>query len=580
MPGAALLLAVAAPIAATGAPAAPAVEIVLAPHATRGAVDTLAVTLRFRGVTAAAGAPLLRLPLVASNVDTVAHTITTIDARDARGAVTLRARDIDLPTAAARDAEAGGASREWIADRAIAGPLTVRYVFPVSSALPVRGSGPPFAFRTDDGAVSGAGHVFLAMPPGEAAYRTTIAWDLSALPAGARGVSSLGAGRRTAAEPLTAGQIRMGFFMAGRVATWPATPPATGFFSALQGQPPFDGAALMRWTGTLYGHYARFFRQATPPPYGVFMRFNPINAGGGVGLYHSFVATYGRPGGPGSDPQELQFTLAHEMFHTFQPFIEQPAGLESSWFGEGLATLYQRRLPLRFGLVSPAAFLTDLNSHAARYYTSAKATAPNRDIPANFWLDTRLRTLPYDRGMLYFADVDEKVRHASGGKRSLDDLMFAMLALEKRGTPTANADWEGVLRDALGEPAVTAFRAFLDGAMPLPASDAFGPCFRRVAKPLRRFEPGFDGAMLATPDRIVTGVVPGSAAARAGLRDGDAIVTWTPQDYLQGEQTALMKLTIRRNGRVMPLEYLPRGETVDAWQWERVAGVPDTACAL
>ncbi|MEH3038091.1 MAG: peptidase M61 [Sphingomonas adhaesiva] len=571
MPGAALLLALAAPAAA------PAVEIVLAPHAERGAIDRLTVTLRLRGVAAAAGAPVLRLPLVASNVDTVARTITTIAARDARGTVTLRPRDVDLPTAAARDAEAGGPSREWIADRAIAGPLTVRYAFPVASDLPVRGSGPPFAFRTDDGAVSGAGHVFLALPPGDAAYRTTIAWDLSALPKGARGVSSLGEGRRTAAEPLTAGQIRMGFFMAGRVATWPATPPATGFFSALQGRPPFDGIALMRWTGTLYGHYARFFRQKSPPPYGVFMRFNPINAGGGVGLYHSFVATYGRPGGPGSDPAELQFTLAHEMFHTFQPFIERPAGLESSWFGEGLATLYQRRLPLRFGMVSPASFLIDLNTHAGRYYTSAKATAPNRDIAPNFWRDTRLRTLPYDRGMLYFADLDDRLRKASGGRRSLDDLMFAMLAL--RG-PTTNADWEALLRRDLGDRAVTDFRAFLDGAMPLPASDAFGPCFRRVARPLRRFEPGFDAAILATPSRIVTGVVPGSAAARAGLRDGDAIVTWTPQDYLQGEQTALMKLTIRRDDRVIPLEYLPRGETVDAWQWERVAGVPDTACAL
>ncbi len=571
MPGAALLLALAAPAAA------PAVEIVLAPHATRGTVDTLAVTLRFRGVTAAAGMPVLRLPLVASNVDTVARSITTMDARDARGAVTLRARDVDLPVAAARDAEAGGPSREWIADRAIDGPLTVRYAFPVASDLPVRGSGPPFAFRTDDAAVSGAGHVFLALPPGDIGYRTTIAWDLSALPSGARGVSSLGEGRRTAAEPLTAGQIRMGFFMAGRVATWPATPPATGFFSALQGTPPFDGPALMRWTGTLYGHYSRFFRQKSPPPYGVFLRFNPINAGGGVGLYHSFVATYGRPGGPGSDPEELQFTLAHEMFHTFQPFIEQPAGLESSWFGEGLATFYQRRLPLRFGMVTPAAFLTDLNTHAARYYTSAKATAPNRDIAPNFWRDTRLRTLPYDRGMLYFADLDDKVRKASGGKRSLDDLMFAMLAL--RG-PTTNADWEALLRRELGERAVTDFRAFLDGAMPLPASDAFGPCFRRVAKPLRRFEPGFDGAILATPDRIVAGVVPGSAVAQAGLRDGDAIVTWTPQDYLQGEQTALMKLTIKRDGRIFPLEYLPRGETVDAWQWERIPGTPDTGCAL
>ncbi|MEH3158514.1 MAG: hypothetical protein PGN08_05975 [Sphingomonas taxi] len=57
--------------------------------------------------------------------------------------------------------------------------------------------------------------------------------------------------------------------------------PARGFFAAWQGTPPFDAAALMRWTGTLYDRYAGFFGQKAPPPYGVFLRYNPINAGGG-----------------------------------------------------------------------------------------------------------------------------------------------------------------------------------------------------------------------------------------------------------------------------------------------------------
>ncbi len=35
---------------------------------------------------------------------------------------------------------------------------------------------------------------------------------------------------------------------------------------------------------------------------------------------------------------------------------------------------------------------------------------------------------------------------------------------------------------------------------------------------------------------------------------------------------------IRRDGRDFPISYLPRGETVQAWQWERVPGVPDSRC--
>ncbi|MES2058068.1 MAG: peptidase M61 [Pseudomonadota bacterium] len=543
-------------------------------------IATIDVELRFSGVTTAAGDSILQMPLVSSNVDTVATVLQGLDVRDAHGTVRLTARDVNEPVRAARDAEIGGRVRDWVADRATSGTLTVRYTVPAQASLPPRGPAPPFAFSNDGDGVSGAGHVLLLLPPGDTAYRTTVSWDLSALPQGARGLSSYGEGRVTALEPLAAGRLRMAFYMAGRIGVWPTKVPERGFFGAWQGTPPFDAAAVMRWTGTLHDRYLGFFGRKVPATYGVFLRHNPINAGGGVGLDHSFVTTFGRPGGPGSDVDELRMTLAHEMFHTFQPYIQEPAGLASSWFGEGLATFYQRRLPLRFGLISPQRFLKDLNFHAGRYYTSAMATAPNADVPKRFWADTRIRTLPYDRGMLYFATIDDAVRKKSGGRRSLDNLMLEMLRLEQGGRQLTNADWEALLDRELGAGAVTDFRAFLDGRMPVPASSAFGPCFQRTTVPLRRYELGFDSAVLAEPKRIVRGLVAGSAAAAAGLRDGDDIVVPVPQDAIQGIQDQRLALSIRRNGEALSITYLPRGETVAAYQWQRVAGVPDTACAL
>lgn len=568
-----------------GASAAPggAVMVTLAPRPAstgRMAIATVDVTLRFEGVEAKAGAPVARLPLISSNVDTVATLIVRVVARDARGALRLTYRDVDLASQAARDAEIGGPSREWVASRKVVGPLTLRYTVPANAVSPPRGPAPPLGFSNDGAATSAAGHVFLLLPPGNAKYRTTVAWDLSALPKGARGVSSYGEGRVTAPVPLDAAELRMAYYMAGRIGVWPGSASTRGFFSAWQGTPPFAAEPLMQWTGALYGRYVALFGEANPPPYGVFLRYNPINAGGGVGLYRSFVTTFGRPGGAGTDVEELRFTLAHEMFHTFQPYIGNPAGLESSWFGEGLATFYQRALPLRFGLIAPEAFLKDLNFHAGRYYTSAMATVPNSEVPKRFWADTRIRTLPYDRGMLYFAGVDEAMRRASGGKRSLDTLVFAMLALERSGKTTGNADWEAWLARELGDAAVRDFRAFLAGTAPLPDSDAFGPCFRRTTRPMRRYDLGFDSAVLAQPRRIVRGLAPGSAAAAAGLRDGDEIVVPVPQDGIQGHQTEQLKLTVRRAGKTFAVTYLPRGETVQAYQWERVPQISDDRCAL
>lgn len=151
--------------------------------------------------------------------------------------------------------------------------------------------------------------------------------------------------------------------------------------------------------------------------------------------------TFGKAGGRGTDPAELKITLAHEMFHTFSPFIEQPAGLESFWFGEGLAALYMRKPPFRFGLLSADEFLDDLNFHAGRYHTRIRAGEPDSEAPKRFWEDTRIRTPPYDRGILYFADLDEKIRKRSAGKRSLDNLVMAMLDKEKGGKTLTNNDW-------------------------------------------------------------------------------------------------------------------------------------------
>ncbi len=557
----------------------PALTMTLAPVAAvndPAKVGAVRITLRFEGLAPQRDQPLLRLPLLASNVDTVATIVSDITARDTKGPLRLTFRDVDLPESGMRDAVAGGPSREWIADRAVRGPVTIRYTVPAEATLPPRGPAPPFSFSADGGGVSAAGHIFLLLPPEDARYRATIDWDLSRAPSGSRGVSSLGEGRVTASEPMDGAQLRMTFFMAGRIGTWPATLPSGGFFGAWQGHPVFDAGKLLAWTGTLYDHYAAFFGQHRSPPYGVFLRYNPINAGGGVGLHRSFVTTFGK--GHGSDVGRIRITLAHEMFHTFQPFIAQPAGLESSWFGEGLATFYQARLPFRFGLLTPDEFIADVNWTAARYYTSRMAEAPNSQVPLRFWADTRVRTLPYDRGMLYFVTIDDALRKASGGKISLDDLMLAMLATEKSGKVTTNADWEVLLTQHLGAKAVDDFRAFLNGRMPVPASDAFGPCFRRIQKPLRRYELGFLTDVLAEPKRVVRGLVKGSAADQAGLRDGDEIVDPVPQDSIQGEQAEMLILRIRREDRVFPITYLPRGETVDAYQWERAPGGDGKSC--
>jgi hypothetical protein len=82
-------------------------------------------------------------------------------------------------------------------------------------------------------------------------------------------------------------------------------------------------------------------------------------------------------------------------------------------------------------------------------------------------------------------------------------------------------------------------------------------------------------------------VVTGSAAYDAGLRNGDEIVDPVPQDGIQGDQDQRLTLKLRRidpagnhADLTFSITYLPRGDTVDAYQWQRVADVPDDQCPL
>jgi len=558
---------------AAGAPVArdpsiPAVEVTLAPAAALAdaRIPHIDVTLTLSDVAAPAGEPLLCLPFVVNNVDTIAASLADPQARDARG---------ELPLSVADDREGNDEGRRCLVPgRTVSGELAVRYRAPVLNATGTRGAAPPIELRSEAGAVSGGGTTFLLIPPDDAPRRFAVRWDLSALPEGTAAFSSYGQGDVDLDEPLPPRRFLSAYFMAGAIGRYPQAD--NGFFAAWQGEPPFDAHALMRRGEALYDRYLEFFRPPGTPAFGVFMRPNPVNAGGGMGLNHSFILTFG----PETGAEGLNGTLAHEMFHTFVGSLDAPQGLASSWFGEGLAVHYARLLLLRTGQITPERFLDSVNSTAARYYTNALIDTPNDEIPARFWEDTRVRVLPYDRGSMYFAVLDHQLRKASDGERSLDDLLRAMLEIRRAGRPMDRAAWERVLAEHAGREAVAEFEAMLDGAVMLPEPDAFGPCFTRTQKPLRRYELGFEPKVLTESPRIVRGLIRDSAAARAGLENGDEILKPVPQDGIQGDQDAFLTLEVRRGERTFTVRYRPRGETVMAWQWERREDVPDSACVF
>jgi len=540
--------------------AAPQVRVVVTPGRAdaSGHIAAFDVRLSLPEREVPAGGAVFTMPHAVVNNETAARTLRIVQATDARGPVTLVARDA-----------ADGSARQWISERALQGALQVAYRVPIDNTPSPLGTGPPFGLRTEGGGFSGLGTMFLPTPTDPRPVALAVHFDLDALGAGARARTNHGPGDVALASAGPVSRITQAYFMVGAVHAFPSEPSNAGFAGAWLLPVPFDAPHLMDWTAQLYRWYMRWFQADTGRPYTVFLRFNPVNPGGGVALPNAFVVTHD---GERTPVAELRTVLAHEMLHT------QVSGI-AQWFSEGIATYYQRILPVRAGLLAPDAFLDDLNEHAARYYANALNATPMSEVGPRFWEDTRIRTLPYDRGSFYVAVVNTRSRKASGGQRSIDDVVRALVTRGRAGERNTEETWLDLVRREYGEAARDDLQAMRDGVLMLPDSDAFGSCFRRVTRPFPRFELGFEPRILAERGRVVRGLVPGSAAERAGLRDGDEIVVPTSLDNVGGRPEKTITYQVRRDGRTFPVTYLPRGEMVDVYQWERVPGRPDPECS-
>lgn len=568
----AMLAVVAGSSAALADEAAPAGLPRLSITLTPGGVDGdgnpswLDVDTTVSGYEAEAGAAFLRTPVKFAGVDAAVYHTDDIEVADEAGDLPLAAK-IDVP-------DAGGFLywKRWSAARATQGDISLSYRAPIELVIPRLGSGPPFDLRAQGGGLSGAANTFMILPDTGRPFTIRIRWDLGALEAGAIGVSSFGEGDTEAVGPPD--RLIATFLMAGPLGRYPAAASDARFHAYWIGEPLFDAEALARWSETAYDAIAAFFDDRDPPPFRVMMRPNPYQGGGGSALMSSYMLSF-----PATqkDAGALRETIAHETLHNWVGTMPGPPG-STSWFSEGMTVHYTRQLLLRAGLFSPAEFLHSVNATTTSYYTNELNDLPNARIAERFWEDTRVRALPYTRGSLYFADLDAKIRARSGGTRSLDRLLTEYTALRRAGEAADTQAWRDLVVAELGPGGAADLEAMLAGELVVPPEHAFGPCFDREAVTLRRFDLGFDRSVLVTEPRIVAGLDEGSAAARAGLSNGDEIVRPVALEDVQSNPEKKLTLEVRRGGRTRQIEYLPRGEEVQGYRWVRVPDVPDERC--
>ena len=334
--------------------------------------------------------------------------------------------------------------------------------------------GPYFDLRNEDGGANGAGMHFLADVKGLSG-KIRLHWDMSAMPEGSLGVCTWGEGDVSFEGPLE--KLRQCYFAFGEVKK--ITRGDFGYYYLAQ--PSFDVGELADYTRELFGKMQTFFRD-DQQAYRIFMRKDPFDHSGGTALLRSYM--FGWNDAEPVSVRNMQNILAHEMVHNWPQLNDNPYGT-SSWYSEGTAEYYCCMLPFRMGLISRETLLEEIQKRTTGYYTNPTRHLENLEAARICWKDRRAQRLPYGRGFFLLANTDVKLRRATEGRVSIDDVVLSLIEKDRAGVTLGNQVFLDTVKELGGIDVAEDWETMRTGGHIVPLEDAFDGQFhlREVTVP-------------------------------------------------------------------------------------------------
>jgi predicted metalloprotease with PDZ domain len=298
--------------------------------------------------------------------------------------------------------------------------------------------------------------------------------------------------------------------------------------------------------------------------------------------------------------------ICHEYFHNFNvkrirplalgPFDYDQENLTNMlWVSEGLSVYYQDLVLVRAGLMTREQYLAKManaigtfENASGHHYQSATESSQNTWNSGSGVGGDRNTTISYyNNGAMLGAMLDLSIRHGSGNKKSLDDVMRGLYqkyyVTKKRGFTDAEfrAECEGAAGESLAEvfayasttKEVDYARYFALAGLKLEAMAEEAPGgfigldTDNQAIPADEMAPGVGrgrGGRGGGPAfrLVVTDVAAGSTAASAGFTAGDRIVevdgalATAPvlNDAINAKVGGKVKLHVMRDGAAIDLE--------------------------
>ena len=417
------------------------------------------------------------------------------------------------------------------------------------------------------------GHNTLILPthlPGE--WQVSMQWRL---PKGWQTASSFSALTEQASFRVSPELLASSLFMAGKLRVLKREVHQQPVYLAVHGEQwQFSDAAMADLVQRVLTVEREFMNDYDFPHYlvsvlGVGPSIDNGYSLNGTRLYRNFALFLNPNAGlkPGSMvAKALEALLMHETFHEWNggQLSSDPKLKEGElyWFTEGLTNFYTRELLWQADMRSEAETLQSINDLLRSYYTSPVRDQGNAAIVEQFWSSSAIQELPYQRGDLLGLYLDLRIRQLSDGKQSLDDLFRALLQASREGTHLTADRFFSELANWLPAEERAELRHFVEqgGELSLLAA-ALPRCLSQQQTTFHEWQAGFDlDASLAA--KVVKGLQPGSAAERAGLRNGDQLTGWSIR---WNDTSTPIELSLA--DRKEAVSYLPHGRAMTAPQW-------------
>jgi predicted metalloprotease with PDZ domain len=266
---------------------------------------------------------------------------------------------------------------------------------------------------------------------------------------------------------------------------------------------------------------------------------------------------------------ELNWLLSHELFHNWlgnKIRIDQPKGdsfIRYEWFTEGVNDYFARKILLEAKLITSEQFAAYVNKDIINIADNPHRTKTLDELAAVAKANqysTAHKKLSYYRGGLMALNWETQLRRQKA-KKDLSDFIRELYK-------TAAQNGGKIKEQALFDLAVSygfdikgdIERHIVRAEPILPLPDSLGKDYRLQEKEIPSFDPGFDILQTFRSGKI-SGVAPGGAAHKAGLRDGMEFVDIENSNRFANAWYADKPLivTVRENAQKRRYEYFPHG---------------------